>query len=282
MKPLVLLTAFPGLRFRSRCALVALVASSATLSAMVVQAQLPPISQLQYSADRGANIVGAGQYAARQDYVTDNLVSSSRVRVQIPGLPERTNLRDFQIDRNGDVLFALDIGVTLGSTYFDPADVIKYSGGNFSKAFDAAAAGVPKGVHCDGVARSGASGALLLSFDTTFTAGGITIRPADVIAFSGGSFGAKVLDAKALGLADGLNVDAVDAIGTTTDLLVSFDTGGNVGGVTFTHEDILQLHLANGSWSKRYSLSTFSDRWGAAHLDGLAATNDTIFKDGFE
>jgi hypothetical protein len=253
------------------------------LSAMPLQAQLPPIVQLQYSADSGANIVAAGQYAARQDYVIDNiLVSGNRARVQIPGLPQRANLRDFQIDKNGDVLFALDIGVTLGGTYYDPADVIKHSGAVFSKAFDAAAAGVPKGVHCDGVARSGASGALLLSFDTTFTAGGITIRPADVIAFSAGSFGAKVLDAQALGLADALNVDAVDAIGTTTDLLVSFDTGGNVGGVKFTHEDILQLHLANGSWSKRYSLNTFSDRWGAAHLDGLAATNDTIFKDGFE
>ncbi len=282
MKPTVPLTALPELQSCGRGALVALTASAAMLSAMTVQAQLPPISQLQYSADIGANIVGAGQYAARQDYVNDNLVSNSRARVQIPGLPQRANLRDFQIDKNGDVLFALDIGVTLGGTYFDPADVIKHSGAVFSKAFDAAAAGVPKGVHCDGVARSGASGVLLLSFDTTFTAGGITIRPADVIAFSGGSFGAKVLDAKALGLADGLNVDAVDAISTTTDLLVSFDTGGNVNGLTFTHEDILQLHLANGSWSKRYSLSTFSNRWGTAHLDGLAATNDTIFRDGFE
>ena len=245
-------------------------------------AQSPPISQLQYSADMGANIVGVGQYAARQDYVIDNLVAGNRTRVQIPGLPERSNLRDFQIDKNGDVLFALDVGVTLGGTYFDPADVIKYSGGGFSKAFDATAAGVPKGVHCDGVARSGTSGALLLSFDQVFTVAGITVRPADVIAFSAGSFGAKILDANALGLNSALNVDAVDAIGTTTDLLVSFDTGGTVGGVAFTHEDILQLHLATNSWSKRYSLSSFSDRWGTAHLDGLAATNDTIFKDGFE
>ncbi|MDR3388002.1 MAG: hypothetical protein P4L92_13220 [Rudaea sp.] len=245
-------------------------------------AQTPAISQLQYSADSGANIVGAGQYAARQDYVIDNLGAGSRSRVQIPGLPERVNLRDFQIDGNGDLLFALDVGVTLNGIYFDPADVIRYSAGSFSKAFDAAAAGVPRGVHCDGVARSGTSGALLLSFDKTFAVGGITIRPADVIAVSAGSFGAKVLDANALGLSAALNVDAVDALRTTTDLLVAFDTGGTAGSVTFMHEDILQLHLANGSWTKRYSLATFSDRWGTVHLDGLAATNDTIFNDGFE
>ena len=258
------------------------IAAYLLLPVALAVAQSPAISQLQYSADTGANIVGPGQYAARQDYVVDNQVSGARTRVRIPGLPERANLRDFQIDSNGDVLFALDVGVTLGSTYFTPADVIKYSGGSFSKVFDATAAGVPAGVHCDGVARSGKSGPLLLSFDRTFSVGAVTIRPADVIAYSAGAFGAKVLDAKALGLAASLNVDAVDALATTTDLLVGFDTGGNVGGVSFTHEDILQLHLANGHWSKRYSLGSFSDRWGTAHLDGLAATNDTIFQDGFE
>jgi hypothetical protein len=252
------------------------------LPAAFAMAQSPAISQLQYSADTGANIVGVGQYAARQDYVIDNQVTNTRTRVQIPGLPENANLHDFQIDANGDVLFALDIGVTLSGIYFDPADVIKYSGGSFSKAFDAAAAGVPKGVHCDGVARSGKNGGLLLSFDSTFTVGAITIRPADVIAINAGAFGAKVLDANALGLSSALNIDAVDALGTTTDLLVAFDSGGNVGGITFSQNDILQLHLSDNSWSKRYSLSSFSDRWDIAHLDGLAATNDTIFQNGFE
>ena len=245
-------------------------------------AQTPAISHLQYSADRGANIVGSGQYAARQDYVTDDL-GGNRTRVQIPALPERPNFRDLQIETNGDVLFATDVGFRLSGIYFDPADVIKYSAGGFSKAFDASAAGVPNGVHCDGVARIGANGALLLSFDKTFTIAGVTVRPADVIAFSSGGFGPKVLDATALGLPAALNVIAVDAMGTATDLLVAFDTAGTVGGVVFTHEDILQLHLANSTWSKRYSLTSFSDRWDSAHLDGLATTTvDTIFANSFE
>ncbi|QBB70177.1 hypothetical protein ELE36_07265 [Pseudolysobacter antarcticus] len=240
-----------------------------------------PILQLRYSADTGANIVAVGQYASRQDYVSDNL-AGSRMRVQIPGLPERSNLADFQVDTNGDVLFALDIGVSLGGTYFYPADVIKYSGGTFSKAFDAVAAGVPKGVHCDGVARLDTNSKLLLSFDRTFAANGFTVRPADVMLITAGAFSAKKLDAQALGFSSALNIVGIDAMGTHTDLLVAFDSAGTVGGVTFTRNDLLSVHLPSGVWTKRYALSSFSDRWNTAHVDGVAALNDTLFKDGFE
>ncbi len=252
------------------------------LFAPLAVAQSPPIFLLQYSADMGANIVGASRFAARRDYVVDTLVGN-RSPVSIAGLPDRVDLKDFHIDPNGDVLFCLDIGATLGGIYFRPADVIRRSAGTFSKFFDAAAAGVPAGVHCDGVARSGIAGSLLLSFDRTFAVGGLTVRPADVIAFAGG-FGAKLIDSSALGLAARLNVDAVDSIGTATDLLISFDTGGQVGGVTFADEDILQLRLSDSTWSKRFTVIGFSDRWGAANLDGLATASnaDTLFNNGFE
>lgn len=242
--------------------------------------QAPSIGQLLYSADTGANIVGAGQYAARKDYVVDDL-AGHRSPVAIAGLPDTVDLRDFQVDSNGDLLFAIDVGATLGGTHFDPADVVVRSGGVFSKAFDAAAAGVPKGVRCDGVAREGGSGALLLSFDRTFTVGAVTIRPADVIRYTI-AFGAKALDAAALGLDPRLNVDAVDTVGTSTDLLVSFDTGGKVGAVTFADEDVLQLHEADSSWSMRLPMLASSDRWAAANLDALATLGDALFKDGYE
>jgi hypothetical protein len=260
---------------------IAILSSVLLLCATAARGDTLPVLSLLYSADTGANIVGAGQYAARRDYVSDDL-SGVRTRVQIAGLPENVNLADFQVDQNGDVLFALDIGVTLAGTYFDPADVIKYSGGVFSKAFDAAAAGVPKGLHCDGVARLDANGPLLLSFDGTFTANGFTVRPADVMKVTGGVFTAKYLDARALGLADTLNIVAIDALGTHSDLLVAFDTGGTVGGVTFTRNDLLSVYLPTMQWTRRYALNTFSDRWGRAHVDGLAVRNDTIFKDSLE
>ena len=253
----------------------------AALVGATLAGQSPPVAQLLYSADVGANIVGAGQYAARKDYVIDTL-AGPRVRVTVPGIPDTANLHDFHLDGNGDVLFALDVGATLGGTYFGPGDVIKLSGGAYTKAFDAAAAGVPGGVHCDGVARDAASGALLLSFDRTFTTGGTTIVPADVIRYANNAFGAKALDAVALALDARLNVDAVDQIGGGTDLLVSFDTGGKAGAVTFADEDIVQLHLADSSWSMRLALLGSSDRWATANLDGLASAGDDLFKNSFE
>lgn len=254
---------------------VAIAAHNATAGA-------PAIAHLRYSADTGANIVGATTFAARKDYVDDDL-SGTRTRVQISGLPDTVILRDFHIEPNGDLLFALDTGTTLAGTDYQPADVIRFNGSGFSREFDSGAAGVPPGVQCDGIARFGVTGKLLLSFDHTFAVSGITIRPADVITFSGGAFGAKVLDAKALGLPDTLNVDAIDTFRTEDYLLVSFDSGGAIAGIPFTSADVMQLHRIDGSWSRRFILSTFSDRWNTANLDGLAAVNnDTIFQDDLD
>lgn len=254
-----------------------------SMLAGAAHAQQPPIMQLQYSADIGANIVGPSRFAARKDYVIDDTLGT-RLRMVIPGLPDTVNLNDFQIDTSNALLFALDTGVTISGSYYRTGDVIGYANGVYSRAFDATAAGIPRGVVCDGVARSGASGALLLSFDRVFAIGGVVVRPADVIAFNGVSFGSKILDARALGLPATMNIDAADAIGTTTDLLVSFDTGGSIAGVSYADEDVLQLHLATSAWSKRVVLLTLSDRWGAANLDGLATApnGDALFSNGFE
>ncbi len=242
----------------------------------------PAITLLRYSADTGANIVDANTFAGRKDFVADDL-AGTRARVQIAGLPDTVNLSDFYVEPNGNILFALDIGATLGGIHFSGSDVIRFSGSSFSKEFDAASAGVPAGVHCDGVARLGDTGKLLLSFDRTFTVGNVTIRPADVILYSGNSFGTKILDARAQGLSDTLNVDAVDSFRTKDYLLVSFDTAGAIAGITFTPADVLQLHLTDGTWSKRFAVSTFSNRWDRANLDGVdAVNNDTIFQDDFQ
>lgn len=260
------------------------IAAATLLAAHGAVAGPPAISLLRYSADTGANIVDANTFAARWDFVDDDLVSP-RQRRAITWLPETADLHDFHIDPNEDLLFALDIGLTRGGTYFAPADVVRttFNGATFEKEFDSVAAGVPGDVHCDGVARWGDTGKLLLSFDKTFTIGGLTLRPADVVVFDAGTFGTKVVDAHALGLPDTANVDATDTFRTKRYVLVSFDSGGTVGGVQFTSADVLQLDRRDGTWSKRYALGLFSDRWDTVNLDGLAAVNiDTVFEEDFD
>ena len=260
----------------------ALCASLLGAFASVHALDTPPTAQLQYSADIGANLLPANGYVARQEYVIDTL-DGARQRAFVPGLAARANLLDFHIDPDGALLFALDVGATLGGTYFRPGDVVRRKNGVFTKAFDAALAGVPQGVRCDGVARREAS-SLLLSFDRAFALGGVTILPADLVLFDGATNRGTVFDAKALGLPASLNVDAADVIGEGSDLLLSFDTGGQLGGVRFADEDIMQYTLATNTWSKRIAPATLSDRWQRANLDGLASAPNggDLFRDSFE
>lgn len=242
-------------------------------------AQQPPIVQLQYSADLPATFAPSATFALDHDYVID--VAGALYRVRLPGLPERADLDALHVEDTGDVLFSLDVGAVLDGAYYAPGDAIRYSRGAYTSAFDASSAGVPATANLDALARR--NGRLIVSFDVAFTAGTF-VRPGDALEVVAGQLGAKVLNAAAHGVATRLDVDALDALGTTTHLLVSFDTGGSVGGVTFADEDVLQLDLGAGTWTRRVAPAATSDRWRAANLDALAAAPnaDALFKDGFE
>ncbi|HEX6832002.1 MAG TPA: hypothetical protein VF132_00600, partial [Rudaea sp.] len=117
------------------------------LASRLAVADPPAIAAIGYSADTGANLIDANTFVARKDVVLDAL-GTARLRLQINGLPDNVNLRDFHIESgvHGDWLLALDVGVALNGIYFRPGDVIRYDGSTFSKEFDASAAGVPAGV----------------------------------------------------------------------------------------------------------------------------------------
>jgi hypothetical protein len=237
----------------------------------------PPIGELNFSADISAQFGPGAQFAHDHDYVADR--GGTLVRLQLPNLPESADLDALHLDSNGDVLFSLDTGVRLGGVYYDRGDAIRYSGGVYTSAFDASAAGVPGGVNLDALSRR--NGRLLVSFDRALTAG-TTYFPGDVIEVDGGALGTRILHAAALGLSPALNVDAIDALGGTSHLLVSFDRGGAIGAVRFADEDVVEFDLGASTWSLRIDMSLASNRWDAADLDALAAGSDVIFMHGFE
>lgn len=235
--------------------------------------QDPPFEQLRYSADVSATFA-PGAFAHDHDYLID--AAGVLYRVELPGVPERADLDALHFEVNGDVLFSLDVGAVLGGTYFRRSDAISMAGGTFSIAFDAGAAGVPQRANLDALGRR--DGKLIVSFDVAFG----DLRPADVVEIIDGQIGAKVLDASLLGLSSRLDVDALDALGGTTHMLVSFDTDGTAGNAAFADEDVLQLELATGTWTRRFAPRSASERWAAADLDALASVPSLLFSDGFE
>lgn len=250
------------------------------LAALATAASAGTLDRLQFSADIGARWLPSQVSSLDHDYVIDE--SGTLQTVRIPGLPAGVDLDALQIEANYDQLFSLDVDTLLGGTRFRDADVIRLHAGSFSRSFDATAAGVPPGVDCDAVARA-ADGRLLLSFDRSFRANGLLIRPQDVVSHDGNSF-AMMLDGRAAGLPARVNLDALDSTGSNSELLFSLDAGGRIGGVSFADEDLLRVVIATSTITLELDLGARSAAWHAADLDALAVAlvADGMFRDGFE
>ena len=71
---------------------------------------------------------------------------------------------------------------TFGSTVTaDKEDIVRFNGATFSMFVDASAAGVPAGVDLDAFEYLDSNGHLLLSFDTSGSAGGVAFDKEDVL-----------------------------------------------------------------------------------------------------
>jgi hypothetical protein len=120
--------------------------------------------------------------------------------------------------------------------------VVRLSNGAYSVAFDGPAAGLAGGVAIDALATA-EDGDLLLSFDVAVALpGGLVADDEDLVPIEGGVF-SLVFDGSAEGVATGLDLDAAHRL-ADDNLLLSFDTSGELGGLRFDDEDVLE-------WSPR-------------------------------
>jgi hypothetical protein len=110
-----------------------------------------------------------------------------------------------------------------------------------------------------------------LSFDTTVDLFGTVLRDSDVF---DGLFN-RVFDATAAGVPAGLDVDAVGMLPPMNDLLLSFDTGGTLGGITFADEDVLRYYPDGDTWTLAVDTSATQPNWAAADLDALTAVPES-------
>lgn len=91
------------------------------------------------------------------------------------GLPDGINVDAVALGENDDLIFSVDTHVDLGGTVFEDADLIRFDGSGFAKAFDASVAGFPDNADID-AATGFSEGRMAVS---TKTAGMVDSSPYD-------------------------------------------------------------------------------------------------------
>jgi hypothetical protein len=225
----------------------------------------PAVAQQIVSASPDITIdLGTTVTAADEDVAVDNQLGVV-VLENLGGLPAEIDVIALGLDLGGDRLFSVDTTTALEpGVVARPGDVVRYDGISYSIEFDAGAEGLPSGVQTDATSLS-ASG-LLLSFDTTVDlGGGLIAADEDLVDWNGSSF-SLVFDGSAAGLAAALDIDAAQDLGGGA-FAMSFDTAGQIAGLSFDDEDVLRFDGTN--WTLEFDASSASANWAAADLDAV-------------
>jgi hypothetical protein len=190
-------------------------------------------------------------------------------------LPANVEIAGYHPLASGITLLALDTttflpGLPAGSPA-EPRDVVAYTPttGLFSFFFDGSTVGVPANAHIDALSVNGALEPQL-SFDTSVTLPGVgAVDDEDIVVYTGGVF-VMAYDGSAAGVASALDVDAIQAMTGPAGFLVSFDTSGSIGALTFDDEDVLRFDSGLGTYAMYFngSISDPAD-WPRADLSAL-------------
>lgn len=208
------------------------------------------------------------QTAADEDVALDDLAGNVAL-TPLGALPAASDVSGYERLASGDALLCFDTAVDLpGPLHADPGDVVRLSGSAYTLEFDASANGVPDGTLCDAIALQGSS--LLLSFDVSVgLPGGVVADDEDLVRLDGPSSWSLFFDGSAAGVPDGLDLDAAYAFASGR-LALSFDGSGQLGGIDFDDEDVLERDGAAGTWLLAFDGSSVDPDWAAADLDAVA------------
>jgi hypothetical protein len=203
--------------------------------------------------------------------------------VELGPLPAAAQLSAFHLEVNGDRLFVLDTTVVLPGTALvaRPRDVIRLKGNTYDLVFQGQNQGVPPSAQIDALGRS-PQGDLILSFDVSLELDGVVAHDEDLLRFDGASF-SLLFDGSAAGIGPAFDLDAA-AMLPNGNLLISLDSGGQLGAAVFADEDVLNWDGASSTWSLSIDGSLLDGQLLAADLESLAIEliEELIFKDGFE
>lgn len=131
------------------------------------------------------------------------------------GVPAGSNVDAAFLDGSdtGDLIVSFDVPTIIGGATFEPADLVRFSGGIFSTFFDASATvpAIPISTNVTGAGRRGSR--TFLTFDVPTTLGARTYLPGQALSWDGSSFAPFSLD---LGWPTGSRLNAL-ALGSCLD-----------------------------------------------------------------
>jgi hypothetical protein len=225
------------------------------------------VDQVSISPDIAVDLAGA--------VIDDHqVVNDDQMGLLIP-LPlgafvDRTDIDAYHSATSGSRLYSLDTVTNLGGGLIvEAADVVEFDGVVDTLVFDAsavfAAASIDGvGVNLDAVSVDGL-GEILVSFDTTIDlGGGVIADDEDLVRFDGVTTFTTVFDGSLESIDPALDLDGAHYRASDGHLFLSFDGSGNVAGVDFEDEDILEFDSVGPTWTKFYDGS-------ALHADLKAA-----------
>ena len=247
-------------------------------AAPVFAAQKPVIFSPDVTAQYGTSVPAlVDDDKAANDNAAGSVTIPSYLAAMFAAVPASAEVAGFELSSAGAVgnLLAVDTTVALpglpASSAAEPRDVVRFNAatGNFSSFFDGSANGIPEGAAIDAVATD-ASDRLLLSFDTTVSLPGVgTVEDEDLVRFASGTWTME-FDGSARGVPAELDLDAAHRVKGTSELLLSFDGSGSVGGVAFDDEDVVAFDTVALTFTKYFDGSTSDPTdWPAADLVGL-------------
>jgi hypothetical protein len=231
---------------------------------LLVVALALPTQAFAFSPSSDVGLTLGGALFTRGDIVKDGAAPAAPP-VDLGPLPDGADVVGFTLNDVGVAFFVLGHTMELpGGIVAGPRQVVAYEGGAYSIEIDLDPVLAP-GVAIDALGAFFSTLDVLLSFDQPTELFGLFIDDADVYGLLTGTL---LLDASAEGVPDGVDVDGLSE-GTGGDLLVSFDTGGSVGGIVFADEDVLRYGGQGGGWTMEVDASTLDVAWERADTDAV-------------
>lgn len=241
----------------------------------------PQVVALRYSFDT-ATVWGAFSFES-QDLAQDNLAGSLSP-VLLGTLPSNAVINSYHLRPDGAQLFTLDTTVELpGLAQVRPCDIVKFDGTHYTLDLSGTILGIPEEAAIDALTAAG-DGDLIVSFDIAVDLGGLVVEDHDLVRLNGSQW-SLFFDGSAAGVPTTVDLDAADLLPGNDHLLLSFDTSGTVGGISFDDEDVLEYDPVGHLWSKFWDGSSRRPEIIAADLNALYAVlggPSGLFSDGFE